>query len=93
MALRKQAIEEARRSQGVSDHQSGRNDSGEGAPYLSPRDVAERWRCSLSSVYRIAAEESFTRLRLGNAKKGKNSMIRYMRKEVEAYEESRRFSS
>ena len=62
-------------------------------PYLSPRDLADRWRCSLSSVYRVAEEESFTRLRLGNAKKGKNSMIRYLRREVEAYEESRRFSS
>ena len=69
------------------------NTSDEMGPYLSPRDLAERWRCSLSSVYRIAEEEGLTRVRLGNARKGKNSMIRYLRSEVEAYEESRQFSS
>lgn len=62
-------------------------------PYISPRELADRWRCSLSSAYRIAEEEGFTKVRLGKAKTGKNSMVRYLRKEVEAFEKSRQFPS
>lgn len=56
-------------------------------PYFSPKELAERWRCSRSSVDRIALRAGITRVCLGE---GRNGMIRYPRKEVEAYEASRR---
>ncbi|MFA9477744.1 hypothetical protein ACERK3_05485 [Phycisphaerales bacterium AB-hyl4] len=56
-------------------------------PYLSPNELAERWRCSRSSVDRIAQRAGLSRTFLGE---GKNGIVRYMRKEVEAYEASRR---
>jgi hypothetical protein len=54
--------------------------------YMSPRELAVRWRCSRSSVDRIGRRAGFTRLCLGE---GKNGMVRYLWKEVEAYEASR----
>ena len=60
---------------------------GDVSPYMSARELAERWRCARSSVERIARREGFTRAYLGE---GPNGMVRYIRKEVEAYEESRR---
>ena len=54
--------------------------------YMSPNEVAERWRCGRSSVDRIARRERLTKLCLGV---GRNGMVRYIRKEVLAYEESR----
>ncbi len=56
-------------------------------PYFSPRELATRWRCSRSSVDRIAEDAGFTRFLPRN---GANGMVRYVRKEVEAYEQSRR---
>ena len=56
------------------------------APYVSPKELARRWCCGRSSVDRIARRAGLTRLYLGA---GKNGMVRYVRKEVEAYEESR----
>lgn len=56
---------------------------------ITPRTLAERWQCSRSSVDRIARRNRFTRFCLGN---GRNGMVRYLRKEVEAYEASRRVS-
>jgi hypothetical protein len=55
--------------------------------YVSPRELAARWRCSRSSVDRIARRAEISRVYLGE---GKNGIVRYVRKEVEAYEESRR---
>ena len=55
--------------------------------FLSPSELAERWRCSRSTVDRIARRERFTRHCLGS---GKNGIVRFFRKEVIAYEESRR---
>ncbi len=55
--------------------------------YISANEILERWRCKRSSVYRTARREGFTRICLGN---GKNGMVRYLREEVIAYEESRR---
>jgi hypothetical protein len=57
------------------------------SPYFSPKELATRWRCSRSSVDRIAQRASLTRVCLGD---GRNGIVRYMRKEVEAYEASRR---
>ena len=54
------------------------------SPYISPKELAERWRCARSSVDRIARRNNFTRLCIGN---GQNGTVRYLRKEVEAYEE------
>jgi len=58
----------------------------EPSPYLSPKELAQRWRCSRSSVDRIAQRASLSRLCLGE---GRNGMVRYLRKEVEAYEATR----
>lgn len=68
--------------------ESGQNRSvtaGE-SPYVSPKELAGRWRCGRSSVDRIARRAGLTRLCLGT---GRNGMVRYLRKEVEAYEASR----
>ena len=56
----------------------------EKAPYISPKELAERWSCSRSSVDRIARRVGLSRLCIGE---GKNGSIRYLRKEVIAYEE------
>ncbi|XAL98673.1 hypothetical protein OT109_13925 [Phycisphaeraceae bacterium D3-23] len=55
--------------------------------YFSPNELAARWRCSRSSVDRIAQRANLTRVCLGD---GRNGIVRYLRKEVEAYEASRR---
>lgn len=54
--------------------------------YIAPKQLARRWQCGRSSVDRIARRAGFTRICLGI---GKNGMVRYVRKEVIAYEESR----
>lgn len=54
--------------------------------YLSPKDLAERWRCSRPTVARIAERVGLKRFHLGD---GRNGVIRYLRREVEAFEESR----
>src|SRR5438128_12049283 len=53
---------------------------------ISPREIARRWRCSRSSVDRIARRAGFTRFVLGE---GRNGMVRYVRSEVERFETSR----
>lgn len=53
--------------------------------YVSARELSDRWQCSRSSVDRIARRAGLTRLHLGE---GKNGMVRYLRKEVVALEES-----
>lgn len=58
----------------------------EPSPYVAPRELAERWQVSRSSVDRIARRASLTRVCLGE---GKNGVVRFIRKEVEAYETSR----
>jgi hypothetical protein len=57
-----------------------------GPLYLSPKELKERWRCSRSSVDRIARRAGLTRLCLGE---GRNGIVRYSRKEVEAFEMKR----
>ncbi|MBA7606228.1 hypothetical protein ES703_13376 [subsurface metagenome] len=56
------------------------------SPYISPNELAIRWQCSRSSVDRIARRASLTRLCIGE---GKNGSIRYLKKEVIAYEKER----
>ena len=57
------------------------------SPYVSPKELAQRWRCSRSSVDRIAQRVGITRYCLGE---GKNGIVRYLKTEVEAFEASRR---
>lgn len=57
------------------------------SPYCSRRELVKRWCCSRSSVDRVARRAGFQRLCLGE---GRNGMVRYLRKEVEDYEEKRR---
>ena len=54
--------------------------------YFTPNELAIRWKCSRTSVDRYTKKAGLTRLCLGN---GKNSAIRFSRKEVEAYEKER----
>ena len=56
------------------------------SPYLSPKELAERWRCSRSSVDRIARRVGLSRLCLGE---GANGIVRFIREEVLAYEAAR----
>lgn len=58
----------------------------EPSPYLSPRELAERWRCARSSVDRIARRAGLRRVCLGGGIRG---MVRYLREEVEQFEQSR----
>jgi len=58
----------------------------EGTGYVSPRDLAFRWRCSRTSAQRIAKRAGLCRYCLGE---GRNGMVRYALEEVEAYEASR----
>lgn len=64
-----------------------RSDLEPDSPYCSAKELAARWCCSRSSVDRIARRAGLTRLCLGE---GRNGIVRFMRKEVEAYEASRR---
>lgn len=57
------------------------------SPYVSPKELAARWRCARSTVDRIARCEGFTRVCLGT---GNSGIVRYVRKEVVAYEAARR---
>jgi len=56
------------------------------SPYVAPKELARRWQCSRSSVDRIARTANFTRLCLG---KGRNGNVRYLRREVIAYEKQK----
>lgn len=58
----------------------------EPSPYLSPKELAARWRCARSSVDRIARRAGLTRLCLGT---GRTGMVRYLREEVQRYEQTR----
>ncbi len=58
----------------------------EHSPYLSPKELSKRWRCSRSSVDRIAHRVGLTRLLLGE---GTNGMVRYLRREVVAMEKAK----
>ncbi|RLB71834.1 MAG: hypothetical protein DRH07_05850 [Deltaproteobacteria bacterium] len=58
----------------------------EPSPYISPMELVDRWRCARSSIDRIARRAGMKRLYLGE---GRNGIVRYLRKEVEAYEQSR----
>ena len=62
----------------------------EAVMYISPKELAARWRCSRSSVDRIARRIGLTRLCLGI---GKNGLVRFVLKEVEAFEASRALKS
>lgn len=56
------------------------------SPYVSPSELANRWRCARSSVDRIATRAGLKKMYLGE---GKNGIVRYIKKEVEVYETSR----
>ncbi|HEY6874253.1 MAG TPA: hypothetical protein VI298_16125 [Geobacteraceae bacterium] len=64
----------------------GQPESPAESPYISPKELAKRWRCARSSVDRIADRARLKKMFLGE---GKNGIVRYLRKEVEEYERSR----
>ncbi len=57
-----------------------------GYEYISPRELAARWRCARSSVDRIVRRAGLRRCCLGV---GRNGMVRYLRREVMDYETKR----
>jgi len=67
----------------INDSDRTVTEHGDVTAYLSPAELSLRWKCSRSSVDRIARRAGFTRLCLGV---GRNGMVRYLREEVEAYE-------
>lgn len=56
------------------------------SPFVSPKELAQRWRCARSSVDRIARRAGLRRVHLGGGCRG---MVRFLREEVERYENSR----
>jgi hypothetical protein len=74
----------ARKANEAEDTPSGEQD--DAALYISPKELAERWRCSRPQVDRIARRAGFKRLLLGH---GRNGLVRYLVAEVEALEASR----
>lgn len=62
------------------------NITGRPSPYVSPKELAERWQCARSSVDRIVRRAGIRRVCLGTGSRG---MVRYMREEVERFEQSR----
>jgi hypothetical protein len=52
--------------------------------YMSPKELALRWKCGRSTADRIARREGFRRLALGV---GRNGTIRYVTEDVMAYEQ------
>ncbi|HAI10431.1 MAG TPA: hypothetical protein DCM28_01920 [Phycisphaerales bacterium] len=68
-----------------SNQQSALQDQ---SPYISPNELQHRWQCSRTSVDRIARRAGLSRVCLG---KGRNGIVRYIRKEVEEFEQKRVF--
>lgn len=64
-----------------------KNPNRDESPYVSPKELSQRWKCSRSSVDRFARRAGLTRLCLGE---GSNGTVRYVREEVIAYETTRR---
>ena len=60
--------------------------SADESPFISPSELALRWRCGRSSVDRITRKGGLSRLCLGD---GKNAMVRFIKEEVIANEASR----
>jgi hypothetical protein len=56
--------------------------------YFSPKELALRWKCSRSSVDRVARRAGISCVLLGE---GRNGIVRYVGKDVIAYEQIRRF--
>jgi len=55
-------------------------------PFVSPRELAQRWACSRSSADRIAQRAGLLRFYLGE---GRNGLVRYRLDEVIDYEQRR----
>ena len=58
----------------------------ENEEYVTPNELAVRWKCSRTSVDRYTRKAGLTRLYLGE---GKNGIVRFLRREVIAYEKTR----
>lgn len=54
--------------------------------FMTASQVAQRWNCSVPTVFRIVQRNNFKRLKLSDEK---NGCVRYMRSEVLAYEANR----
>jgi hypothetical protein len=57
-----------------------------GSPYVSPKQLTQRWQLARSTVDRIARRAGFRKLALGT---GRNGAVRYLLDDVLAYEHSR----
>jgi hypothetical protein len=60
------------------------------ATYMSPNELARRWRVSRSTADRIARDNGFNRFLPG---KGRNATVRYLASDVIRFEQSRMIGS
>ena len=65
------------------------SDNNPQSSFFSPKELANRWQVSRSSVSRIAKRAGFNIFYPGD---GKNSSVRHPREEVIAYEQSRQIT-
>ncbi len=63
-------------------------EAGHASRFISPKELAERWQCARPTVSRIVEREGLSRVYLGGGD-GANGTVRYIREEIEAFEESR----
>ncbi|GEM_PF-1313629 len=56
------------------------------SPYMSPKEIQNRWRCSRGTVDNIARRNGFSRFCFGE---GRNGLVRYLREEVMLFEMTR----
>jgi len=85
--LEKDRSKLARRDDSLPDQarsrKSKRSSVNKPSPYVSPGELAGRWRCSRSTVDRIAQRGGLHRLLLGE---GRNGMVRFILEEAEELE-------
>ena len=70
----------------MTNHNGCKCTGASSTPYISAKELSERWQCARSSVDRVARRAGIKRLYLGE---GKNGMVRFLRKDVESYEKDR----
>lgn len=62
------------------------HESSQSSKYVAAKELMVRWQCSRSQVPRIANRLGLRKLLTGE---GSNGMVRYLREEVEAKEQTR----
>jgi hypothetical protein len=82
----KSVVQTSSQSAGNDPQSDGPRTAYDNIKFISARALAQRWNCSRTQVYRIAEREKLSKYCFGN---GKNSMVRFLREEVQEFEKSR----